>query len=105
MLNKTKLLGCLPLVFTFLFVNISKADTTFEGVGTVNKVNKIAKIIILDGQRMLIDGNVQVTVNNTQHHLLNVLEEGALLTVSGIKDKMNNFIVTSSFMHHAPTKN
>lgn len=87
-----------------MFAGICSAGMTFEGVGTVNNINKVAKTITVDGQRMIVDGNVQVTVNNAQHHLLNVLKVGSLLTVSGIKDSMNNFIVTSSYLHHAPKK-
>ena len=102
MLGNSKILNFFTLTCLFFLASTCNAQSTFEGVGIVSKVNKIAKIIIVDGQRIIIDGNIQVTVNNTQHHLLNILKEGSLLTVSGIKDNTNNFIATSVYIHHSP---
>ena len=78
------------------------ANDTFEDAGIVENINKTSKTISLNGIRMLIDGEVKVEMDNTQHHLLNVLLEGSTIGVEGIKDASGNYIIKSAFIYHLP---
>lgn len=99
MLNRIKrYLGQIALLVA-CSTGMVQAEDTFEDVGTVTQVNKVAKVIFIDGRRMAIDENVIVTYENREEHLLNFVEEGMLMNISGLKGSNGVYVITSAYIY------
>lgn len=96
MLNITRSIRQLTIVLFILFSNSAFAVDTFEEYGTVERIDKVSKSIILDGRRFLVDGSVMVAYKNSEEHLLNVLQVGDIISALGKRDALNNNIIISA---------
>lgn len=99
MLNSITLrLSQIALLIAISF-NIAHAEESFENGGIITQVNKAAKVIVVDKQRMLIDDSVIVEYENKQAHLLNVAAEGMRVNISGVKEGNGVYIIKSAYIY------
>lgn len=96
MLNLVKSIKLIPLFLFIVFASTATATDAFEEYGRVEYIDKVAKTILLDGRRFLVDGSVMVIYNGTEEHLLNALQEGDIITAVGKRDAMNNQIIETA---------
>ncbi len=102
MLNINKVFIYLVMLTASIFSSNSFAEGIFEDIGNVEKIDKVAQTVTISGKRMLVQGIVTVQINNRKDHLLNVLEIGTFLSVSGRQDSADNYIITGAHIHRMP---
>lgn len=78
------------------------AEETFELNGEVDAIDKVSQTIILNGQRMLVSGDVQTSFENRRGHLLNILTVGSSVFVSGSVGHGEVFIIDGATIHSMP---
>lgn len=87
------------LLVLFSLTAVVHAEESFENGGVITLVNKAAKVIAVDKQRMLIDDPVMVTYDNKQRHFLNVATEGMRVNISGVKGSNGVYTITSAYIY------
>lgn len=80
-------------------LGFAHAEETFEGGGTITKIDKAAQVIFIGNSRMMVDSNVIVTYGKKQGHLFNIAKEGMQVNISGIIESNGTQTITSAYIY------
>lgn len=89
----------ISILIVMMGAGIAQAEETFENVGTVTLVDKAAKVVFIDGERMAIASNANVQYKDEEGHLLKFIEEGMLVNISGTIGSNGVPVITSAYIH------